>query len=196
MSRAEQDVEDDFDDLMALLDDEPEPWGTEAGEEDDDFDDLAEFDEEEEDDRPEAVLVVEGGVKVLKAEAPPSEPTTLGRERTNARASALIAVAATKDSEAIRRPLISGHCAFPQTRNPDESHQRCQKNGGGSRANPDKIFQPCPCLCHYPAEHYECGSCGGTILAAPHYPLDEDGDIHYVHLDPKRKRAIDGECPR
>ena len=93
----------------------------------------------------------------------------------------------------IRRPLMSGHCAFPGSAAPEESHARCV---GYSRANPDRVFQPCPCLCHFPEDRYECSGCGGTLIEASHYPLDEDGDVRYVHLDTKRRRATDGECSR
>lgn len=93
--------------------------------------------------------------------------------------------------ESIRGPLISGHCAFPGQA-PEESHRRC---AGYNRANPGKIFQPCPCSCHFPEDRYECG-CGATLAEAPHYPLDEDGDVRYVHVDPKTGRMVDGECPR
>lgn len=103
-------------------------------------------------------------------------------------------VTVSGNAEPIRRPLISGHCAHPGVV-PEESHARCQRNGGFTRANPDKVFQPCPCRCHFPAEEYEC-ECGATLVEAPHYPLDEDGDVRYVHLDPRTGRVTDGECPR
>lgn len=171
----------DFDDLAEFDEDGPEEDDPE------DFADLAEFDDEEEDDEP-ASIPVKGKTK---AESKP-EPVVLGRERTNTRASALIATPATEGSEAIRRTLISGHCAFPQTANPEESHGRCR---GYTRANPDKIFQPCPCRCHFPEEEYEC-ECGATIVAAPHWPADEDGDTRYLHLDPRTSRIVAEECPR
>lgn len=192
----------DFDDLAEFDDDYEAGTPMTAEADHDDFDDLSDLldpdvwegvDPEPAFERvdPEPAL----GTRKGKALAPP-EPVVLGRERTNSRGVALISTPATATSEAIRRPLISGHCSSPQTNNPDESHLRCQKNGGGSRANPGKIFQPCPCLCHFPPERYECASCGGTIVAAPHYPPDEDGDTHYVHLDTKRMRVTDGECAR
>lgn len=87
----------------------------------------------------------------------------------------------------IRKPLMSGHCAhFPlDTENGRRSHERCQRNGGGQRANPQKMFQPCPCPCHFDAEAdlYECEGCGGVIMAAPDWPLDEDDDVRYTHVD-------------
>lgn len=101
-------------------------------------------------------------------------------------------VSRNTEAEEIRRPLISGHCAFPG-QDKKASHRRC---AGFSRANPGKIFQPCPCSCHFPEERYECGGCGATIAEAPHYPLDEDGDTRYVHVDPKTERMVDEECPR
>jgi len=174
MSVSGNDEDDyDFDDL-AEFDDPPDPEiEQEVLYDPEEDDDLAEFDEP------------------VPVAAP--EPVEVGFSRGSKRPSALIATPATKTSEAIRRTLWSGHCSFPQTKNPDESHLRCQDNGGGSRANPEKIFQPCPCRCHYPPEEYECGGCGGTIIAAPHYPVDEDGDMRYVHLD--GGRVTDCECP-
>lgn len=148
----------------------------------DDFSDLDEFDEEpvqedpvndsvwadEEDDEPEA--------EDLSRLA---QPVFVSRN------------AAPSEAEPIRRPLMSGHCAHHS----EGSHERCERNGAGSRANPDKIFQPCPCRDHFPDEEFEC-ECGATIVAAPHYPLDEDGDVRYVHFDPKTGRIVDEECPR
>lgn len=86
----------------------------------------------------------------------------------------------------IRRPLMSGHCAFMgrESENGRASHARC---AGGQRANPEKTFQPCPCPCHFPEpddmELYECGSCGQVIIEAPRWPLDEDEDTRYTHMD-------------
>lgn len=153
---------DDYDDLLADLDE-----------------DLDEPDEEETEDE--------------EIEEPEPEPEPMmTRSRSTAKASTMIAEPATATSEAVRRPLISGHCAFPQSKDPNESHRRCR---GYSRANPDKIFQPCPCPCHFPEDRYEC-ECGATLAEAVHYPLDEDGDVRYVHVDPTTGRMVDGECPR
>jgi hypothetical protein len=182
----------DFDDLMDMLDDDA-PLGDDEDEEDDD-DDLSDLEEPEELEEVDVEIVVKGGVKVMTTGEPAPETTTLARDRPRERGAAQIAVAATPDSEAIRRVLISGHCAFPQSRNPDKSHLRCAKNGAGSRANPDKIFQPCPCPCHFPVDRYECDSCGGTLAAAPHWPVDEDGDMRYVHVNTKTGRIIGTEC--
>lgn len=102
----------------------------------------------------------------------------------------LIDVEGTKDSEPIRRTLISGHCNFPG-RDKDASHARCK---GFSRANPDKTFQPCPCTCHFPEDRYECDACGGVLVEAEHYPLDEDGDVRYVHYDPTTRRISRAAC--
>lgn len=99
-------------------------------------------------------------------------------------------VTVSGNAEPIRRPLISGHCGYPASNG--DSHRRCV---GFSRANPDRIFQPCPCACHFPEERYEC-ECGATLAEAPHYPVDEDGDVRYVHVDPKTGRMVDSECPR
>ena len=178
--------EEDFDDLLADLAefDDPEP--------EDNLDDFEEeFDDEVE--IPLTRLDSTGNVKSRGEETVTvkAEPPMLGSDRRSRPGA--IATPATKTSEAIRRPLMSGHCAFPQSKDPEVSFKRCR---GYSRANPDKIFQPCPNLYHYPDEEYECAGCGGTIVAAPHYPLDEDGDIRYVHVDTKRKRAADEECPR
>jgi hypothetical protein len=32
-------------------------------------------------------------------------------------------------------------------------------------------------------ELFECEACGGLIIEAPHWPLDEDGDVRYTHVD-------------
>jgi hypothetical protein len=91
--------------------------------------------------------------------------------------------------------MISGHCATPQTDNPEESHERCHKNGGGNRANPFRQFSPCPCPCHYPEERYECGNCGGMLAEAPLWPqTDGTDDPVYTHMDAKTGRAIGEEC--
>lgn len=94
------------------------------------------------------------------------------------------------ETETIRRPLMSGHCAFPSASVGGEtSHDRCR---GSNRANPQKEFQPCPCPCHY-GEEYECGSCEQPIREAPLWPLDEDGDMRYTHID-RTGRAIGEDC--
>jgi hypothetical protein len=86
----------------------------------------------------------------------------------------------------IRNPLMSGHCAFMGRKSPNgiAAHARC---AGGQRANPQKIYQPCPCPCHFPPaeemELFECGECGGLIIEAPRWPLDVDGDTRYTHMD-------------
>lgn len=105
---------------------------------------------------------------------------------------------ATK-AEIIRKPLMSGHCAGHAAK-PDlsplaiEAHARCDRNGGGNRANPLKEWQPCPCPHHYAgAEVYECGGCGREIVEAPHWPLDEDGDTRYTHID-GTGRALGEDC--
>ena len=102
----------------------------------------------------------------------------------------------TVTSDVIRTPLMSGFCAFPQTKDPEASHARC---AGGQRANPRKEFQPCPCPHHFAdQERYECGNCGGVVVAAPHWPLDfsedPDGEVRYTHLDPRTGRATGEEC--
>jgi hypothetical protein len=93
----------------------------------------------------------------------------------------------------IRQPLMSGHCAYP-SRGPDgnDSHSRCL---GYNRANPQGEFQPCPCPHHYEdCEEFECSGCGRTIKAAPFWPLDEDGDMRYTHIDPATGRATGEDC--
>lgn len=96
--------------------------------------------------------------------------------------------------ETIRTPLMSGHCAhFSKNETTGEtSHERCHRQGGGQRANPAKEFQPCPCPCHY-GEAYECGGCGRTIVEAPLWPYDSDGDMRYTHVD-ENGRAIGEDC--
>lgn len=81
----------------------------------------------------------------------------------------------------IGRQIMSGHCAHPQTAEPNLSHERCQNMGGGSHANPDGVFYPCPCECHL-GERYEC-ECGGTVAEALNLPPYEDGEPRYVHVD-------------
>lgn len=90
----------------------------------------------------------------------------------------------------IREPLMSGHCNFPQTRDPEVSHARCK---GGQRANPQRTYQPCGCDCHL-GEEFECGGCGGVIREAPLWPLDSDGDARYTHIDPETGRATGEDC--
>lgn len=77
-------------------------------------------------------------------------------------------------------PMMSGHCRFPQTAHPEESHDRCGRNGAGSRANPRKVFHPCACHCHL-GEQYDCGNCGRLVAEAPLW--DGTGEMTYVHID-------------
>lgn len=104
----------------------------------------------------------------------------------------------------IRKPLMSGHCASGGTDYTNASHERCQRNGGYQRANPQKEFQPCPCPCHYgvgpdvlapelEVEVYECGGCGREIIEAVFWPLDADGDPRYTHIDGTGK-ALGEDC--
>lgn len=94
----------------------------------------------------------------------------------------------------MKRPLMSGHCLNPQTEQPHLSHERCQAQGGGNRANPEKEFQPCPCACHL-GEEYECGNCGRPLREALLWPNeDEPGEMVYVHVDVKTGRAIGEIC--
>lgn len=89
---------------------------------------------------------------------------------------------------------MSGHCSFPQSDDPQQSHDRCANMGGGNRWNPQKEFSPCPCPCHYPGERYECGNCGGTITEATLWPYDDDGDVRWTHIDLTTGRATGEEC--
>lgn len=89
--------------------------------------------------------------------------------------------------------IMSGHCAYPQTKEPHLSHERCARNGSGSRANPEKRFHPCPCACHLDTEHYTC-ACGGVIVLASVFGLDEDGDPVYVHIDKHTGRMLYRDC--
>lgn len=92
----------------------------------------------------------------------------------------------------MRRPMMSGFCATPQTVNPEESHARCR---GGNRANPAREFQPCPCPCHL-GEEFECGNCGRDLREAPLWINDDAPDeMVYVHID-KDGRALGEECAR
>lgn len=86
----------------------------------------------------------------------------------------------------IRKPLMSGHCAFMGRESPNgrAAHARC---AGGQRANPAGEFQPCPCPCHYPdpadAELFECGECGKVIIEATRWPHDTEDEVRYTHMD-------------
>lgn len=94
---------------------------------------------------------------------------------------------------AVIAPQKSGYCSFPETADPDASHQRCADMGAGNTARPSKEFQPCPCSCHYSAD-YECGNCG-LPLSETNWP-DESGDgdeMVYTHLDASGQ-AIGEEC--
>ncbi len=109
-----------------------------------------------------------------------------------------------KPAEVVRRPLMSGHCSAHDKQHTlseqgAASHERCDRNGGGNRANPAKEFQPCPCPHHYgtnpggEAEVFECGGCGKEIVEADYWPLDEDGDVRYTHID-GTGRALGEDC--
>jgi hypothetical protein len=95
-------------------------------------------------------------------------------------------------SNVIREPQMSGWCGTPSNTNGVDSHTRC---AGGNTANPRKEFSPCPCPCHL-GETFECGGCGKDIREAPAWPLDEDGDMRYTHIDPKTGRATGEDCYR
>ena len=89
-------------------------------------------------------------------------------------------------SEEILRPLMSGFCSAPST----GSHERCV---GGQRANPGKVFQPCPCRCHLGEERFECGNCNGTLALS--IPLTGVlGEDTYVHIDQKTGRSYGEFC--
>lgn len=88
-------------------------------------------------------------------------------------------------------PMKSGHCAYPQTAVPEESHDRCARNGAGNRSNPAKVFSPCPCHCHL-GDQYECGNCGRLIAEAPGW--DGTGEMTYVHIDVSGN-GISEDCP-
>lgn len=102
-------------------------------------------------------------------------------------------MAEVKKIEVIRRPLMSGHCAVGN----ESGHEMCNRNGGGQRANPLREWQPCPCPCHYvddvgELEVFECGECGRDIVAAPLWPLDEDGEVRYTHIDSDARATGEG----
>lgn len=88
--------------------------------------------------------------------------------------------------------MMSGHCQHPQTAHPQESHDRCARNGAGAKANPMRAWRPCRCGCHL-GEHYECGNCGRTIAEATHW--DGTGEMTYVHVHPVTGEAIGEDCP-
>ena len=94
-------------------------------------------------------------------------------------------------TERLMRPMMSGHCAHP-AENAD-SHARCQRNGGGNRANPGHEFQPCPCTCHVDEERYECENCGRVLAEAPLLSAATGEDV-YVHLDEAERRWTGEFC--
>lgn len=95
----------------------------------------------------------------------------------------------------MRQPMMSGHCAYPQTAHPEHSHERCQLMGAGNTACPSGEFSPCPDSCHLGTDEYECGNCGAPLREAPMWPNeDEPGEMVYVHIDPVSGRAIGEEC--
>lgn len=110
-------------------------------------------------------------------------------------------------AEVVRLPLMSGHChthsnqptTAPLSEQGRASHERCNRNGAGNRANPWQEFQPCPCPHHYlgpdgeQPERYECSECGKDIIEVPDWPCDEDGDSRYSHVDGDG-RALGEEC--
>ena len=75
------------------------------------------------------------------------------------------------------RMLRSGHCAHPDTRQPDSSHLRC---GGYQQANPEKLVQLCPCGCHY-GDGRTCALCGRALVLAQTTPEDL-GEV-WVHVE-------------
>ena len=99
----------------------------------------------------------------------------------------------------MRKPMLSGHCHFPSTDNPDGSHELCHVQGGGNRANPNREFQPCPCACHLGVDSYECGNCGGELAQAltwpNEWPDEADDDPVFTHVDPRTGMATGEECP-
>jgi hypothetical protein len=95
----------------------------------------------------------------------------------------------------MRKPMMSGHCAFPQTAHPERSHQRCHDMGAGNTASQSGEFAPCPCSCHVIPEPLECTNCGGDLYEAPMLGPDEDGDMQYVHLTEDGLRIDLSGCP-
>lgn len=96
-----------------------------------------------------------------------------------------------------RDPMMSGHCAYPQSEAPVESHLRCARVGAGNRAVPDKVFAPCPCHCHVEVDEYECSLCGRAIRPAPYWTgewIDPDDIdlVTFVHVVDGRAQE---ECP-
>lgn len=78
--------------------------------------------------------------------------------------------------------------------------------GAGNRANPDKVFQPCPCPHHLKKKkQFECGGCGGTLvrakgalrevlaLAMAEEDEEPDEDV-YVHFDERTNRMRGVYC--
>lgn len=97
-----------------------------------------------------------------------------------------------EDRYVVTITMISGHCQNPQTAHPEESHDRCARNGAGAAANPTRAWRPCRCGCHL-GEHYECGNCGRGIAESIYW--DGSGEVVYVHVDPATGEAIGEDCP-
>lgn len=91
------------------------------------------------------------------------------------------------------RTIWTGHCQFPQTKHPEESHLRCQRGGGGTLTRATGNFHPCPCTCHL-GEEFDCSGCGYLIREAPVLGPDEDGDMQYAHVD-EDGNIYSIECP-
>lgn len=90
-------------------------------------------------------------------------------------------------TETMRPPLISGWCGHGSSK---ESHKRCS---GGQRANPERIYQPCPCVHHLDEERYDCEECGGTLALHP-ILTEMTGDEVYVHLNEETGRWTGEYC--
>lgn len=98
---------------------------------------------------------------------------------------------ARRERKEPRANLMSGHCRFPQTDNPEESHARCK---GYNTAVPDKAIAVCPCGCHLVEPDLECGSCSGVLRLSPHL-TNRDGEDTYVHYDPVSGNWMGEYCP-
>lgn len=97
--------------------------------------------------------------------------------------------------------IMSGHCNFPATHDanhkpvdPYDSHERCQRNGGGITNRSTGVFHPCPCSCHVVGDAFECSGCGDDIYLAPTLGPDEDGDTQYTHLTEDGLRMTSPYC--
>lgn len=158
--------------------------------EDDDFSDL-DFDDEPEADDPDNEVIDLDEVVDLADEAALFTEPTMTKASKPKKVSEPKPEPARRERKEPRANLMSGHCRFPQTDNPEESHARCK---GYNTAVPDKAIAVCPCGCHLVEPDLECGSCSGVLRLSPHL-TNRDGEDTYVHYDPVSGNWMGEYCP-